>query len=145
MKYKGHIHQLDTQFTFSNVKCGEALRSLGQDVISFREMGSMDKKSKGRGRREPKWEEQCKHSQFLIIPAHVRICPHFEVLPQHQPPPSQMAFVRAGQRKCEDSVLGQMRERSVPYGTQGGKMKEYKLQTGPVVSYSNSLAFLNQN
>lgn len=79
-------------------------------------MGSMDKKSRGRGRRGPIWEVQCKQSRFLIIPAHVRNWTRFDVLPQralHPPiPSSQTALLRASRGKRVDSVLGQAREAS---------------------------------
>lgn len=59
----------------------------------------MDRKSRGRGRRGPIWEVQCKQSQLLIIPAHVRNWTHFDVLPQYplHPPllSSQTAVLRA--------------------------------------------------
>lgn len=52
-------------------------------VISPREIGSMGRKSRGRGGGPgPIWEVQCKQSQFLIIPAHVLSWTHFDVLPQ---------------------------------------------------------------
>lgn len=76
-----------------------ALRSPGQAVISSREIGSMDRKSRGRGRRGPIWEVQCKQSQLLIIPAHVRNWTHFDVILQYplHPPllSSQTAVLRA--------------------------------------------------
>lgn len=82
-----------------NVKWQGAQRSPGQAVISSRGIGSMDRKSKGRGKRGPEWEAQCKQSQLLIIPAHVRNWTYFDVVPQRplRPPipRSQTAAPRA--------------------------------------------------
>lgn len=82
-----------------NVKWQAAQRSPGQAVISSREIGSMDRKSKRRGKRGPEWEAQCKQAQLLIIPAHVRNWSCFDVVPQRplRPPipRSQTAAPRA--------------------------------------------------
>lgn len=95
--------------TSNNVEQRGAPRSPGQAVISPREIGSMGRKSRGRGRRGPIWEVQCKQSQFLIIPAHVRSWTHFDVLPQRplRPPipRSQTAMLRAGQGNLQIVAL----------------------------------------
>lgn len=44
-------------------------------------MGSSDRKSRGRGQRGSVWKVQCKQSQLLIIPAHVRNWTYFDVFP----------------------------------------------------------------
>lgn len=107
-------------------------------VISSREIGSMDRKSRGRGgRRRPIWEVQCKQSRFLIIPAHVQNWTHFDVLPERplRPPIpcSQTAVLRASRGKRADRVLGQSRTQgetrghSVPCGTLEETWKNVKL------------------
>lgn len=95
-----------------------APRSPGPTVISSREIGSMDRKSRGRGRRGPIWEVQCKQSQLLIIPAHVRSWMHFDVFPQRplRPPiPRSQTACAEGRGKggCSDSSLGRVRARGV--------------------------------
>ncbi len=114
-----HIYKSKTLHsgTSNNVKQWGGLRSPGQAVISSREIGSMDRKSRGRGRRGPIWEAQCKQSPFLIIPAHVRNWTHFDVLPQRplRPPipRSQTAALRAsrGNMQIVDSDSPGLRER----------------------------------
>lgn len=96
-----HVHKQNyaAAATPNNVKQWGALRSPGQAVISSREIGSRDRKSRGRGKRGPIWEVQCKQSRFLIIPAHVWNWTLFDVLPQRplRPPipRSQTAALRA--------------------------------------------------
>lgn len=94
----------------------------------------MDRKSRGRGRRGPIWEVQCKQSWFLIIPAHVRNWTHFDVLPQRPPPPSHFSFPNGlaegrpgeladsgrGRRRAQ----GETRMHSVPCGTLRRETKE---------------------
>lgn len=105
--------------TPNNVKQRGALRSPARAVISSTEIGSMGRKPRGRGRRGLIWEVQCKQSQFLIIPAHVRSWTHFDVLPQRplRPPisRSQTAAARAGRGEHADSSLRQSRAQGIQY------------------------------
>ena len=94
----------------------------------------MGRKSRGRGRRGPIWEVQCKQSQFLIIPAHVRNWTHFDVLPQRplRPPipRSQTAALRASQGNTQiaasdkRTAQGGTGRHSVPCGTLRRETKE---------------------
>lgn len=64
-----------------------ALRSTGQAVISSREIGSMNRKSRGRGRSRPIWEVQCKQSPLFNHPSSRSELDSLWCSPRAPPPP----------------------------------------------------------
>lgn len=60
-----------------------------QAVISSREIGSMDRKSTGRGRRGPTWEVQSKQSPFFNHPSSRSELEALWCSPSAPPPPSR--------------------------------------------------------
>lgn len=117
-----------------HVKQWGAPRSPAQAVISSREIGSMDRKSRGRGRRGPIWEVQCKQSRFVNHPGSRSGLDTLWCSPWAPPPPSHLSFPNGraeGQPgKHADSGLGQSRAQgeprrhSVPCGTPRRETKE---------------------
>lgn len=66
----------------------EAPRSCGQPVISSKEIGSMGRKSRGKGRDGPVWEVQYKQSMFFNHPGSRSELDTLWCSPWAAPPPS---------------------------------------------------------
>lgn len=80
MKWKLHRWQRQSR--------EEAPRSCGQPVISSEEIGSMGRKSRGRGRDGPVWEVQYKQSLFFNHPGSRSQLDTLWCSPRAAPPPS---------------------------------------------------------
>lgn len=79
-------------------------RSRGQAVMSSRERGRMDRKSKrswGRGAGGPYGKCSVNSFGFLIGPAHVLNWTHFDVSPSAPPPPSHLSLPNGPWRNAQ--------------------------------------------
>lgn len=113
-----HINKNSPKTKSSNLKQSEEVRSpkessCVQAVISSREIGSMDRKSSGRGSRGPIWEVQCKQSQFFNHPSSRSELDPLWSSPSAPPPPSHPLLpdgrAEGQPRKHADSSFGQWR------------------------------------